>query len=113
MSNVSLRCLDGTYGLVADRMFVPNEPILVFEGLVVPTEIADIKRSIEISDHFSLEWTKQQPIQNYLRGSEEDNLPNVYLNFSTGVPVMTAMRTIRKEEELIINYRKIDYRIKT
>ncbi len=93
------------YGVYCLLPFSQGDTILTFDGEVLPAEISNPMKAIQINEHFGWEYNK---------GSYEDYLnhscnPNCWIKFVDGVPTLIARRDIKNDEELCYNYNTVAY----
>ncbi len=97
------------FGLFCRTPINQHDAILVFQGEIMPMEIADAKRSVQVSDHFALELPHVGSIENFINHSCR---PNCWLDFmATGIPTLRALRDIKVDEELCYNYNSVEYNL--
>lgn len=104
-----IKTLHKGYGLFSRNPIKQHEAILVYEGQIMPMEIADAKRAIQLNHYFALELLTKGCLENYVNHSCQ---PNCWLDLkTTGVPILRALRDINADEELCYNYNTVEYNL--
>ena len=88
------------YGVYTKKPWKKGEKVLVCEGEILPTYMANVRHSITLNAHFSYEW-KSNAAYDYVNHSCN---PNCYIDLSNGMPALIALRDIPSEEEICYNY---------
>ena len=107
-SNLSLLHAGPHYGyeVYTDKAWEKDDQILICEGEIAPTIITPRVSSLRITEHFSLEFVNCAGFEYHLNHSCE---PNCYWDFGTGIPILTALENIPKNDELCYNYNTIEW----